>query len=270
MNLTVNDIHFTYPAGAHALRGISLTIGTGESVALIGENGAGKTTLAKHLNGLLKPDSGDVFVGDRNTREYTVAQLAATVGYVFQNPDDQIVERKVREEVAFGPKHIGQTDDEIAANVALALEMVGLSNEADIHPYDLTASQRKLITLASVLAMRTPVVMFDEPTMGQDSLGIGRVGAIVESLKAEGRTVLTITHDIDFCGEHFDRVVVLANGQVLADGPAADILGQTELLASTQVEPPQLVRLAQSLGMAGNPLTVDQFVSLLAATAQPG
>ncbi len=116
------------------LRGISLTIAAGESVAIIGENGAGKTTLAKHLNGLLKPDTGDVFIGDRNTRDHTVAQLAATVGYVFQNPDDQIVERKVRNEVAFGPRHIGQADEEVEANVTPALAMVGLSDEADTHP----------------------------------------------------------------------------------------------------------------------------------------
>jgi energy-coupling factor transport system ATP-binding protein len=263
MNLSVRDIHFTYPAGAYALRGISLEIAAGESVALIGENGAGKTTLAKHLNGLLKPDSGEVWVGDRNTRDHTVAQLAATVGYVFQNPDDQIVERKVRQEVAFGPKHIGQSEEEAAANVAWALETVGLTDEAETHPYDLSVSERKLVTLASVLAMRTPVVLFDEPTMGQDSRSIARVGAAIEALKAEGRTVLTITHDIDFCGEHFERVVVLAQGVVLADGPAAAILGQTEVLASTNVEPPQLVRLGQALGLPGNPLSVAQFVAQL-------
>lgn len=269
MNLTVSDVHFTYPAGAYALRGVSLAIAAGESVALIGENGAGKTTLVKHLNGLLKPGQGDVLVGDRNTRDHTVAQLAATVGYVFQNPDDQIVERKVREEVAFGPRHIGQTDEDIAANVQLALEMVGLAEEGDTHPYDLTASQRKLMTLASVLAMRTPVVIFDEPTMGQDSQGIGRVSEAIKTLKSEGRTILTITHDIDFCGEHFDRVVVLAEGQVLADGPAREILGQAELLAKTNVEPPQLVRLAHALGLSGNPLTTAQFVRQLAERSQP-
>lgn len=267
MTLSVRDIHFTYPAGAYALRGISLDIAAGESVALIGENGAGKTTLAKHLNGLLKPDTGDVLIGDRNTRDYTVAQLAATVGYVFQNPDDQIVERTVGQEVAFGPKHIGQTEAQIETNVAWALALVGLSDRTATHPYDLTASERKLMTLASVLAMRTEIVLFDEPTMGQDSQGIERVGAAIAALKDENRTVLTISHDIDFCGEHFERVVVLAEGRVLADGPAADILGRTELLASTNVQPPQLVRLAQALGMPTNPLTVERFVAQLAGAA---
>lgn len=263
MNLIVKDVHFTYPSGAYALRGVSLSLGSGESVAIIGENGAGKSTLAKHLNGLLEADKGDVLVGDVNTRDRTVAQMAPQVGFVFQNPDEQVVERRVHDEVAFGPRHIGQSDEEIERNVTAALEMVGLSDEADTHPYDLSASQRKLMTLASVLAMQTPVVVFDEPTMGQDSRGIAIVAAVIESLKAGGRTLLTITHDIDFCAAHFERVVVLADGQLLADGPAAEILGQTDLLAQTHVTPPQLVRLAQGLGLPATPLTTDEFVTAL-------
>lgn len=260
VTLAVEDVTFTYPAGAQALRGVSLRVAPGEAVALVGENGAGKTTLVKHLNGLLKPTSGRVLVGEWDTREHTVARLAARVGYVFQNPDDQIVERTVADEVAFGPRRLGQTAAEQAANVAAALEMVELSSEAKTHPYDLTAAQRKLITLASVLAMRTPVVIFDEPTMGQDARGVGLIGRIIENLKAGGHTVLTITHDIDFCAAHFGRVAVMADGQVLADGPAAEVLARADLLATTNVEPPQLVRLAQALGLARAPLTVEGFV----------
>lgn len=261
--IAIEDVSFTYPAGAQALRGVSLNIAPGEALAVIGENGAGKTTLAKHLNGLLKPTSGRVLVGDWDTRQHTVAKMAARIGYVFQNPDDQIVERTVGDEVAFGPRRLGQTEAECAANVAAALEAVELSGEVKTHPYDLTAAQRKLVTLASVLAMRTPVVIFDEPTMGQDVRGVSLIGRIVESLKAERRTVLTITHDIDFCAAHFGRVAVMADGQVLADGPAADVLAQTDLLASTNVEPPQLVRLAQALGLGRAPLTVEGFVEAI-------
>lgn len=261
--IAIEDVSFTYPAGAQALRGVSLNIAPGEALAIIGENGAGKTTLAKHLNGLLKPTSGRVLVGDWDTRQHTVAKMAARIGYVFQNPDDQIVERTVGDEVAFGPRRLGQTEAECAANVAAALEAVELSGEVKTHPYDLTAAQRKLVTLASVLAMRTPVVIFDEPTMGQDVRGVSLIGRIVESLKAERRTVLTITHDIDFCAAHFGRVAVMADGQVLADGPAADVLAQTDLLASTNVEPPQLVRLAQALGLGRAPLTVEGFVEAI-------
>jgi energy-coupling factor transport system ATP-binding protein len=260
MNLALEDVSFTYPGGAEALRGVTLRVAAGEAVAIVGENGAGKTTLVKHLNGLLKPGRGRVTVADWDTSEHTVAQMAARVGFVFQNPDDQIVERTVGEEVAFGPRRLGRPAAEVEADAAAALEMVGLAAEAKTHPYDLTAPQRKLVTLASVLAMRTPIVIFDEPTMGQDARGVALIGGIVERLKAEDRTLIIITHDIDFCAAHFERVIAMADGRVLADGPAAEVLARADLLATTNVEPPQLVRLAQALGLSAAPLTVEAFV----------
>lgn len=268
MTILVEDVSFTYPSGTQALRGVSLRVSPGESVAIVGENGAGKTTLAKHLNGLLKPGEGRVTIGDWDTREHTVAKMAARIGYVFQNPDDQIVERTVGDEVAFGPRRLGQPEAERQANVAAALEMVGLTSVTTIHPYDLTAAQRKLVTLASVLAMQTPIVIFDEPTMGQDAGGMALIGGIVERLKTEGRTVLAITHDIDFCAAHFGRTIVMADGQVLADGPAAEALTRADVLATTNVEPPQLVRLAQALGLARAPLTIEGFVAEVVGSNQ--
>jgi energy-coupling factor transport system ATP-binding protein len=263
MNLAMEDVGFTYPSGTVALRGVTLRVAPGEAVAVIGENGAGKSTLVKHLNGLLRPSQGRVTVGDWDTREHSVARLAARVGYVFQNPDDQIVERSVGEEVAFGPRRLGRSEAEVKADVAAALEQVELTAAAQTHPYDLTQSQRKLVTVASVLAMRTPVIIFDEPTMGQDARGIHLIGDIVEGLKSEGRTVIIISHDIDFCAAHFGRVVVMADGRVLADGPAAETLARADLLATTNVEPPQLVRLAQAIGLPVAPLTVEAFVAAL-------
>jgi energy-coupling factor transport system ATP-binding protein len=270
MQVTVADISFTYPSGVLALRQINLVIPAGAAVAIIGENGAGKTTLAKHLNGLLKPGQGRVLVGEWDTRQHTVAQLAGRVGYVFQNPDDQLFESTVWAEVAFGPRNLGRPDETVRAQVREALSQVQLEHEAQAHPYDLHASQRKLVALAAVLAMKTPIVIFDEPTTGQDAQGVARIGGIVESLKRDGRTVLTISHDIDFCAEHFERVVVMARGEILADGPAATILAQDKLLAHADVEPPQLARLAAGLGLPGTPLTVAAFVRLLAEQRETG
>lgn len=265
MKITVDGVEFTYPGGSMALNNVSLRIDTGEAVAIIGENGAGKTTLAKHLNGLLKPDKGSVLIGEGDaiwdTRTQSVAKMAARIGYVFQNPDDQILERTVRNEVAFGPRNLGRSAAELTAAVDKALAMVDLVSVAAVHPYDLTASQRKLVTLASVLAMETPVVIFDEPTLGQDARSVDRIGHLIESLKVEGRTLIIITHDIDFCAAHFERIVVMAGGRVLIDGPAEQVLSQTSLLATTNVEPPQLVRLAQALGLSRAPLTIDGFVA---------
>ena len=263
MNLVLDDVAFTYPGGTEALRGINLRIEAGEAVAIVGENGAGKTTLAKHVNGLLRPSRGRVIVGDWDTREHTVAQMAARVGYVFQNPDDQIIERTVEEEIAFGPRRLGRQEIDVLADTAQALELVELSAEAKTHPYDLTAPNRKLMSLASVLAMRTPIVIFDEPTMGQDARGIALIGRIIEQMKSEGRVIVNITHDIDFCAAHFGRVIVMADGRVLMDGPTEQVLAKTEMLATTNIEPPQLVRLAQALGMQSVPLTIDEFVDAL-------
>ena len=265
MNLSIDGVSFTYPGGVEALRGVSINIRSGEAVAIIGENGAGKTTLVKHINGLLKPSSGRVLVGDWDTREHSVARMAARVGFVFQNPDDQIIERRVGDEVAFGPRQLGQSAPDALAAATAALEMVELAAKSQTHPYDLTTPQRKLVTIASVLAMRTPIVVFDEPTMGQDAHGVELIVNIIQSLKAEQRTVIIITHDIDFCAAHFERVVAMADGHVLIDGPAAEVLARTDLLATTNVEPPQLVRLAQAIGLPAAPLTVEEFVAALRA-----
>jgi energy-coupling factor transport system ATP-binding protein len=259
LDLTLTSLSYTYPTGVAALRDVSLAIPAGEAVAIVGQNGAGKTTLAKHLNGLLRPSAGLVQVGDWNTRDHTTAQLAARVGYVFQNPEEQLFQQTVRAEVAFGPKNLGWGATRIEAEVEAALVAVALRDEAGRHPYDLSPGGRKRVALASVLAMDTPIVVLDEPTTGQDYAGIELVGRLADDLRGRGKTVITITHDIDFCAEHFGRVVALTEGQVLLDGPARDVLAQAETLARTYVEPPQLVRLAARLGMQGVPLNVEEF-----------
>lgn len=262
MNVEVSNVTFTYPSGVTALRDVSLSLTRGEAVALIGENGAGKTTLARHLNGLLKPDSGRVLVGEWDTREHTVAQMARRVGYAFQNPDEQLFARRVWDEVAFGPRNLGLPQEQIEQRVQTMLQKVGLSGVEEIHPYDLSQAERRLVSLAAVLAMETPVVLLDEPTMGLDRAGQRRIGQIVEGLKAEERTVITITHDMDFCADHFARIVVMADGRIQADGPAEEILVREELLAAAGVEPPQLVRLGRGIGLPEVPLTIEGFLEI--------
>jgi energy-coupling factor transport system ATP-binding protein len=260
MNITAADLTFTYPSGVQALKGVTLTISSGEAVAIVGENGAGKTTLVKHFNGLLKPSGGTLSVGEWDTRRYSVAKLASRVGYVFQNPDDQLFERSVIKEASFGPKNLGRSAEEAAAAAREALAAVGLEGEADKHPYDLHLSRRKLLALAAVLAMRTPAVVLDEPTTGQDARGAARIAAIIDRLKAERRTIVAITHDIDFAAENFERVIVMARGQVIADGPTRAVLSQADVLHSAEVEPPQIARLARALGLDITPLSPAEFV----------
>ncbi len=263
IDICVESISFSYPSGIEALRQVSLHINAGEGVALIGQNGAGKTTLVKHFNGLLKPTAGPVRIADQDTRYRSVAQLAHQVGYVFQNPDDQLFKPTVLAEVMFGPQNLGWESNRVKDHAQAALHMVELSQAASRHPYDLSPGERKRVALAAILAMNTPVVILDEPTTGQDFAGVCLVGQIVDTLIAQAKTVITISHDIDFCAEHFERVVVMAEGQIILDGPTRVVLPQSEILAQTYVEPPQLIRLANRLGMEWMPLTVEEFTQHL-------
>ena len=248
MNIRVENLSFTYPGGVDALQGISLEIGTGEQVAVVGQNGAGKTTLVKHFNGLLQPTRGEVWVGDWSTSKTSVSKLASRVGYVFQNPDEQLFCKTVGDEVAFGPLNLGFDAGKVETLCAQALALTELADRVGSNPYDLSPTWRKMVALASILSMDTPIVVFDEPTTGQDLANVARIAHVVAGLREQGKTVITITHDIDFCAENFSRVIALAQGKVLLDGPAAEVLGQEEVLAQTYVEPPQLTRLGKRLG----------------------
>lgn len=248
-------VHVYREGGVRALDGVDLRIGPGERVALIGQNGSGKTTLVRHLNGLLRPTEGRVTVDGADAASLTVAQLAARVGLVFQDPDRQIFAGSVRDEVEFGPRNLGRSGDEMRAAVASALEATGLAGDERTNPYDLGGSRRKLLALASVLAMRTPVVVLDEPTTGQDARGVARVRAIVESIVAEGRTVIAISHDMRFVAEAFERVIVMRAGRILLDGPPDEAFAADawQALESTYLEPPLAARIGHRLGLGSTP-----------------
>ena len=205
--------------------------------------------LVKHLNGLLQPSSGSVLIGDWETSKHQVAKLASRVGYVFQNPDEQLFTKNVHQEVSFGPKNLGYETEKVEALVEDALDLTELTAQKETNPYDLSPTWRKMVALASIIAMDTPIVIFDEPTTGQDAANIARMADAITALRERGKTVITITHDIDFCAENFERVVALAQGKVLLDGPANDVLGQEAILAQTYVDPPQLTRLGLRLGL---------------------
>ena len=260
MKIEIQDLHFKYPTGLEALQGISLTIESGEQVAIVGQNGAGKTTLVKHLNGLLQPTLGMVRVGGWDTREHSVAKMAKRVGYVFQNPDEQLFSKDVGTEVAFGPKNLGFNGDQVQAFVKDALVLTELSDKTETNPYDLSPTWRKMVALASVISMNTDIVIFDEPTTGQDAMNVARIANVIKALRERGKTVITITHDIDFCAENFERVIAMAQGRILVDGKANEILGQDEILATTYVDPPQLTRLGKRLGFGETVRNEQEFL----------
>jgi len=264
VRIEIRDLHHTYPSGIHALRGINLAIDSGEQVGIIGQNGSGKTTLVKHLNGLLSPTEGTVKIGDWDTSEHTVARLAARVGYVFQNPDEQLFTKRVEDEVAFGPRNLGYPQEKVEQRVDFALGLTELSDKRGVNPYDLSPTWRKMVTLASIIAMDTPIIVFDEPTTGQDALSIARIARVVHTLKKQNKTMITITHDIDFCAQNFHRVVALADGKILLDGPKGEVFSQKETLEQTFVDPPQITRLADRLGLQQTITDPETFLDLMA------
>jgi energy-coupling factor transporter ATP-binding protein EcfA2 len=262
LRIEANQLHFDFPGGVHALRGVTLTVQSGEKVAIVGQNGAGKTTLVKHFNGLLKPTSGVVLIEDWDTSAYSVAKLSARVGYVFQNPDDQLFSRTVEQELAIGPKNLGYAQEKARQLVDDALALTELADQRNTNPYDLSPTWRKMVALASIIAMDTPVLIFDEPTTGQDATSMQRIGQIVKTLAERGKTIITITHDIDFAADHFDRLIAMGQGQILLDGPLREVIAEEEVLASTYVNPPQLTRLGARLGI---PQTVYDQAGFLQA-----
>ena len=254
--LAVEGLVHVYPEGdVRALDGVDLRIGPGERVALVGQNGSGKTTLVRHLNGLLRPTAGSVTVDGADAAKLTVAQLAARVGLTFQDPDRQIFAGSVRAEVEFGPRNLGRSGAELAAARDAALEAVGLRGQERTNPYDLGGSRRKLLAIASVLAMRTPVLVLDEPTTGQDARGVERVRAIVEGVAAEGRSVIAISHDMRFVAEAFERVIVMRAGRVIVDGTPSEVFGRPswEALESTYLEPTLAAVVGDRLGLGSTP-----------------
>jgi energy-coupling factor transport system ATP-binding protein len=207
-------VAFEYPDGTRALDGIDLEIRAGERVAIVGRNGSGKSTLVRLWNGLLRPTGGRVEIGGRPSDRRPVAELAREVGLTFQDPGDQLFARTCREEVAFGPRKMGRRGRDLEGAVAAALAAVGLTEAATSNPYDLGPSKRRLLALASVLAMWTPVVVLDEPTMGLDAQEHARVAAIIGSLAEAGRTVVAISHDTGFVEGVFDRSILLERGRI--------------------------------------------------------
>jgi energy-coupling factor transport system ATP-binding protein len=263
MKIEISNLLFTYPNGVQALNGISLTINSGEQVAVVGQNGAGKTTLVKHLNGLLQPTQGQVLIGDWDTTKYSVSKLASRVGYVFQNPDEQLFSKTVGAEVAFGPRNLGYNVDKVLALVKDALTLTELSDKTETNPYDLSVTWRKMVALASIISMDTDFVIFDEPTTGQDAVNIARIAKVIAELQKRGKAVITITHDIDFCAENFERVIAMSQGKILLDGKANDVLGQDEILATTYVDPPQLTRLGKRLNFNKTVRNEAEFLAAL-------
>ncbi len=231
--LEVQGLHFTYPDGHVALRGISLQVRCGEKVALVGPNGAGKSTLLLHLNGLLNGGQGNIRVMGMPVIAPNLPLIRARVGLVFQNPDDQLFSPTVYEDVAFGPLHMGLPEEEVRRRVAYALTQVGMAQYADRLSYHLSMGEKKRVAIATVLSMHPDILVLDEPSAGLDPRA--RRG-LINLLRALPITMLASTHDMLMVRDLFPRTVIMDEGRIVADGPTEELLEQRDLLEAHGLE----------------------------------
>lgn len=233
--LEVRSLKFAYPDGHEAIRDMSFLIRHGESVGIIGANGAGKSTLLLLLLGLLFPGSGEVLVGDVHVTPKTLPMIRQRLGLVFQDPEDQLFMTSVYDDVAFGPRNLRLDEAEVAARVDAALQAVGIQHLKDRAPFKLSGGEKRAASIASVLSMQPDILIMDEPTSGLDPKSRRRV---INLLRSFEHTKIITSHDLDMIHDTCRRVIVIREGTVAADGPAADILGNAALLDECGLEMP--------------------------------
>ncbi|MDR1272883.1 MAG: energy-coupling factor ABC transporter ATP-binding protein [Clostridiales Family XIII bacterium] len=255
--ISVQNLWFSYepddrkrpnPDKKYALRDISLEIDK-RPTAIIGQNGAGKTTFVRILKGLLTANRGAVTVMGEDVSRTTAARLARNIGLVFQNPNDQLFKKTVMDEAMFGPLNIGMGEGAARKSVMRALDIMELSDKLDTNPHDLALSDKKLLCIASVMAMDTDIIILDEPTISQDYVGREKVKRVIRLLRDEGKSVMTIIHDMDFVAECFERIIVFNEGEKLLDGGAKEVFSDAEMLKKAHLEPPYALQLAISMGL---------------------
>ncbi len=264
--IEVNKVSYAYSSGTVALKEVSLKIQRGEFVAIMGENGAGKTTLIKHLNGLFKPTKGSVTIDNVDTRERSVAELSRKVGLVFQNPDHQLFSETVEEEIAFGLVNFGYDPETVKRRTVWALNLLDLKRYRDSSPFMLSGGERKRVALASVLAWNPEYIVLDEPTIGQDQMQKDRLRELIIQLNTQGRTVIIVSHDIEFVADCAPRVVLMSQGGIIADGPASTILTDYGKVLAASLVRPQITQLFQSLsdlGLSSNVIDLYEAERLL-------
>jgi energy-coupling factor transport system ATP-binding protein len=258
--IEAKDLYFRYPNGVEALKGISITIRDGEFIAIMGQNGAGKTTLVKHFNGLLKPTKGQVTVDETDVAKVSVATLSRNVGFVFQNPDHQLFCETAEEEISFALRNFGFKESVVENRVTWALNLLGLTQYRKTSPFMLSGGERKRVALASVLAWDPKILILDEPTIGQDYQQKEKLRQFIVQMKTQERTMVMVTHDVEFVAECNPRVLLMREGKIIGDGEARNILTNPGILNAASIVPPQIAQvfleLSQQLPKLELPKTV--------------
>ena len=249
--IRIENLSHVYDNGKKALENVNLSIKRGEFVAIIGQNGAGKTTLVKHLIQILLPTTGSVWINGENIKTKNSIELTKVIGYVFQDPDNQIFSNTVYKELEFGLKNIDIDEEERKRRIELALSLTGLTGKEEEHPFSLGKGERQMIAVASILVMQPDILVIDEPTTGQDWAGINRMMSLVETLNQNGTTIVMITHDMDVVAKYAARTIVMTGGSVILDGETRNVFAAADALKAAFVVPPQCVQLSQKLSANG-------------------
>jgi energy-coupling factor transport system ATP-binding protein len=261
------DIWYTYPDGTEALKGVDLKIHRGDFLGLIGKNGSGKTTLAKIIKGLYSPTKGKVLVSGTDLFEKTGIDRAKTVGYVFQNPDDQIFSKTIRDEIGFGLRFLKLSKDEEEKLINKAAATMELQDHLDKNPFDVSQGLRQRVAIASVLIFEPEIFIIDEPTTGQDFARSKIIMDMVRALHRIGKTIIIVTHDMELIAEYAQRLVVMRGGKMLLDGSTRNVFSQPKALQESSIKPPQITTLSQNLSKYRVPpdiLTVQEMETILA------
>jgi energy-coupling factor transporter ATP-binding protein EcfA2 len=246
----MKDVSFTYQkSDSPALDGITLDLYGGELAVVMGANGSGKTTLVKHLNGLLRPDSGRVLIGGEDIADRTTAWASRRAGVVFQNPDHQLFAETVYDELAFGPKNLGIPEDGIKSRVSGAAGRLDIESMLQGSPFTLSGGEKQRVAIASALTMDPLILVLDEPTLGLNHGLKEKLAAILRTLKAAGRAIVVVTHDVEFAAAHADRVIVMSKGRVTKDGDVRQVLTDESLVAAASLHLPQATILGRSVGL---------------------
>lgn len=267
IHLETKNLSFTYPDGTKALKNVNIQIKKGEKIAIIGPNGAGKSTLFSHFNGLSEPTSGHVEIEGEKivfTRD-ELLKVRQKVGIVFQDPNDQLFAPTVKEDVAFGPMNLGLDYDEVKNRIKESLEMVGMSGFEDKTPHHLSGGQQKRVAIAGIIAMKPEIMILDEPTAGLDPEGVDKVLNILNKLNDEGMSIVISSHDIEMINQFADRIFVLYDGEIIAEGDNHKIFSDKALLKKAHLKAPTTTEILYQLKENGfdvdtHKITVDETV----------
>lgn len=241
--ISLEKVDYSHPNGVAALRDVSLSVSRGELVAILGTNGAGKSTLVRHINALLKPTRGRVLVFGTDTKKTTSAILSRKVGIVFQNANNQLFSDSVKSEIQFGLRNFGFSPELIEERTRWALNTFSLEQYVDRPPMELSGGEKKRLCNALVLAWNPEILILDEPTVGQDSEQKERLSEMIRMFQSQNRTVIVVTHDVEFIWPLQPRVLLMTEGRIIADGTANEVLGDLAKMREANVLPPQLVDL---------------------------